>query len=118
MAILDLPPGSAEVAEPFAHARELLLSVREAVAEVIDHPSATGVRAIVTATQRMVRFEVEALLPVVDHERRDRFEQSHEDLAGHLNILSWHGPGSKEMSDAVADFRHVLLAHLDLLGRR
>ena len=117
MAIIDVRQGTPEP-DPFVHAFDLHLAVREAVAEIIDHPSAAGVREVVTAARQMMRFETETLLGEADPARRAGLEQSHRALAAHLNVLSWHGPGSKEMSAAVVEFRHVLLAHLGLINRR
>ncbi len=118
MTAIDVRRDASDAPDPTVHALDLHLAVREAVAEVIDHPSAAGVRAVVVAAREMMRFEDEAIVPGADPVRRAGLEQSHQELAEHLNVLSWHGPGSKEMSAAVSDFRHVLLAHLDLLSRR
>jgi len=104
--------------DPVLQSLDLHAAVREAVAEMIDHPSAAGVRAVVVAARRMMDFEAEVLVPRADPVRQDAFEQSHQELAAHLNVISWHGPGSRDMTAAVADFRHVLLAHLNLISRR
>jgi len=118
MAIIDVREDTPNSPDPAVLVLELHLAVREAVAEVIDHPSAAGVRAVVSATRRMIRFEIEEIVPDADPVRRAGLEESHQELAAHLNVISWHGPGSREMAAAVADFRHVLLAHLNLIGRR
>lgn len=118
MAVIDVRPDTPKAFNPTVHALDLHLEVREAVAEIIDHPSVAGVRAVVVAAQRMMRFDAESILPDADPVRREGLEESHRDLAAHLNILSWHGPGSREMTEAVTAFRHVLLAHLELLNRR
>lgn len=118
MDVVDVRQDNPNAPTPTVHALDLHLEVREAVAEIIDHPSAAGVRAVVVAARRMMRFEAESLVPDADPVRRAGLEQSHQDLAAHLNLLSWHGPGSKEMAAAVAALRHVLLAHLNLINPR
>lgn len=118
MAVIDVRQDNPESPDPALRALELHFAVRGAVAEIIDHPSAAGVRAVVVAAQRMMRFETESWMPRIDPVRRTALEQSHQELAAHLNVLCWHGPGSKEMSAAVVEFRRVLLAHLGLINRR
>lgn len=118
MALIDVPQDTPRSPTPVTHALDLHLAVREAVAEIIDHPSAAGVREVVVAARRMMRFEGEVLMAQAGPERRAALEQSHQELAAHLNLLSWHTPGSREMSETVGELRHTLLAHLDLINRR
>jgi hypothetical protein len=106
MTVMDVgprPPGDAERQS----ALDRLLVLRETVAEVIDLPTMARTRAMLTQA-RSVMADGRAA-------GNDALAASCRQLTEELNVLSWLVPGTKEFDDAIGEFRHHLLAHLELV---